>query len=138
MGLVWYCIDDPPCQVNIHTFLNFYLESMDMNIQLFMNPKHLHFLALTGGRHSQLWGKHTNIEMPNTSKRRPAAGSLCKPALLCGYKSQLTAQQTVFEMVTHSLKLHHHLSLGGRGPNVSEIVCCASYIPCSHLHRGSG
>lgn len=24
MGLVGYCIDDPPCQVNIHTFLNFY------------------------------------------------------------------------------------------------------------------
>lgn len=22
MGVMWYCIDDPPCQVNIHTFLN--------------------------------------------------------------------------------------------------------------------
>lgn len=24
MGLVWYCIDDLPCQVNILTFPNFY------------------------------------------------------------------------------------------------------------------
>lgn len=49
MGQVWNCIDDPLCQVNIHTFLNFY--TLLFSYSRIPNTS-ISLLSQVGGTHS--------------------------------------------------------------------------------------